>query len=497
MSLRISHLRPLDLDIALESPEGDVSVIWSDACGTADLTNANYQINQDAAVPLPDAGPCPDGSTFRPVNTAADTWPPPAQSVSDADLDRLNGGDPNGTWKLYAVDDQDPDSGTIGSWSVRVTTTRSEIVIPNTGTIGTADPYPSTKTFEAPPGHVIEDVNLVVNDFNHTHPDDVDMLLQGPGGATTMLMSDACANEDIHDRVWEFDDEAPAALSFGNGLGCAAGAVRPSPLGEEEILAPPGLAPPYGTQLSAYDGLVGGEWSLLIEDDAAADTGFLGGWSAQLTTRPAAPTSFTDGFEQAGEGSTVSLTVSRTGPAIVGPARLDVGLVPGSAAADDVGAVPSALEFARGEASKTIEVPILDDKAAEPMTETLEVVLSSPQNDASLIGVTVATVAIAPSDRNDFAPGGSEGRKNGSVELSVEIPGPGELLATGKKLEPASATASASGVVELVLKPSKKTMKKLRKGKRVKAALDVVYTPTGGTSATKTADVVFRMKRRV
>ncbi len=146
---------------------------------------------------------------------------------------------------------------------------------------------------------------------------------------------------------------------------------------------------------------------------------------------------------------------------------------------------------------RRLEIPILDDTAAEPTTETLDVVLSSPQNDASLVGVSVATVAIAPSDRNDFALGRSKGRKNGSVELSVEIPGPGELLATGKKLEPASATASASGVVELVLKPSKKTMKKLRKGKKVKAAVDVVFTPTGGTSATKTADVVLRMKRRV
>lgn len=494
VAMRITHDKPIDLDILLESPEGHRVVVLSDSCGTGDLANADFIFDQDAASATPGNGPCPDGSTFRPFNAIADDSWTGVVGVNPANLDHFNGGDPNGLWRLRVKGDGAPSSGTIASWKVRVTTTRSEIVIPNTGTVGAADPYPSPKTFEVPPGQVIDDVDLLVDDFNHLHPDDVDILLQGPGGATTLLMSDACEDDDVHDRTWTFDDEAPTTMSDLSSAGCGAGAVRPSALGGIDIFGAPAPPAPYGAQLSAYDGLSGGEWSLFVVDDSSGDTGFLGGWSAQLTTRPAAATSFTDDSVQGREGSTVSLTVNRSGPAELGPARLDVALAPGSAGADDVGALPSTLEFARGEASRTLEVPIADDPAAERAPETLGVVLSSPRDDAALGGASTATVAIAPSDRNDFVLGKSQGRRNGSVELSVKVPGPGELRATGKKIERAQATARARGKVELVVKPSKQAMKQLRKGKKVKAKADVTFTPTGGTAATKSVKVVLKRK---
>lgn len=492
--LRTTHTKPHDLDIRIESPEGDDSVLISDACGNGPFASTDLVFDQDAADPLPVVGPCPDGGVYRPANYVP--TPDPVLGTPVADLDRLNGGDPNGIWNLFVYDDISPDSGTIASWSLRVTTTRSEIVVPSAGTIGTADPYPSTKTFEAPPGQVIDDVDLVVNDFNHLHPDDVDMLLQGPGGAATMLMSDACEFEDVHDRTWEFDDEAPAPLSDVSAATCGAGPVRPSSLGAEDILAAPALGPPHGTQLSAYDGLDGGDWTLFVQDDSAGDTGFIGGWSAELTTRAAATTGFTDGFEEAVEGSSASLTVSRSGPAALGPARIDVGLVPGSAGVADVGAMPATLEFARGDASKTVQIPIADDTRAEPAAETIEVALSSPQNDALLAGASSATVSIPASDRNDFTVGKAKRRRGGSVELSVKVPGPGELRAAGKKVEPARASAKASGEVVLLVDPSKKAKKKLKKGRKVKAKIEITFTPTGGEAATRTADVVLKPKRR-
>src|SRR5262249_59378885 len=59
--------------------------------------------------------------TYRPVNVGAtDAFPAPAPTPSGAGtLQAFAGTNPNGTWKLYVVDDQTGNAGSIaGGWSV-------------------------------------------------------------------------------------------------------------------------------------------------------------------------------------------------------------------------------------------------------------------------------------------------------------------------------------------------------------------------------------------
>ena len=150
----------------------------SDACGGPSLTNKTFVFDATAATPLSDDGTpaqCLSGN-WQPSNyfNNTDTWPAPGPgNLTTTDLSVFNGRNPNGDWKLFVVDDSSPDGGSIAEWGVIITTNTANIVIPRVGaTSGTANPYPSTQTFDTPDGQVINDLNLKVLGFNHQHPAD-------------------------------------------------------------------------------------------------------------------------------------------------------------------------------------------------------------------------------------------------------------------------------------------------------------------------------------
>jgi hypothetical protein len=194
-----------------------------------DLNEATFTFDSQAGSEL--SGSSCSSGTFRPTNiSAGDSWPAPGPgAVTTAQLNNFNGEDPNGEWELFVVDGTAAQGGTIQQWSVTATTATAEVIVPGVGTSGVAYPYPSTRTFSTPAGKVVSDVNFSTPDFNHTFPDDVDMLLAGPrADATTLLMSDACGGDEVHDYEWTFDDEA-AALMTDNGLiGCDPVAIKPT-----------------------------------------------------------------------------------------------------------------------------------------------------------------------------------------------------------------------------------------------------------------------------
>ena len=499
--LRMTHTSPDDLDIALVSPEGDSEILMSDACGPGDLADGEFIFAASLGpVPtMPDSGPCPPGSyagsNYAPIDTWADI---PGGNPTTANLANFLGENPNGTWGLHVVDDATTDTGSIATWMIRVSTTTGEIVIPGTGSTGIGNPYPSTKTFDTPPGEVITDVNLRMDDFNHMNMDDVDMVLQGPGGQTTIVTSDACGGTELHNRTWIFDDEATEQFEDNNPDGCTSpspSSVRPVEFGSIESLPAPAPQRPYGSQLSVFDGLQGGEWRLFVNDDVGDDTGFLDSWSVELTTRPAADTGFTNTSAQGAEGKAITFAVMRSESGSLGPAAVDVSIVPGSAGLADLVAPTGTLEFARGETTKTIEVQIEDDGDAE-RTETFRIALSSPDGDARLADAGEAEVTIAPSDLppNEFSFGKPVKRRNGTAVLPVAVPAAGALTATNQKIKPASADAPGEGTVDLLLKPSKQAKKQLKNGKKVRVAVEVAFTPTGGERAAKSATVVLKRK---
>ncbi len=115
-----------DIDMAITGPNGKTVMLMSDACGENPNTLLNEDWTFDDAAPtfLSDNGPCAHNQTasFRPSNFGDPglddlSAPPlgapngPAPPYLNA-LSFLAGGSPNGTWKLFLLDDND--TGFVG-----------------------------------------------------------------------------------------------------------------------------------------------------------------------------------------------------------------------------------------------------------------------------------------------------------------------------------------------------------------------------------------------
>ena len=518
----ISHTSAGDVDLALVSPSGAKSILMSDVCGTNNtITNLTFTFDELAVGTLPTSG-CTSG-TFQTTDIdPGDNWPAPGPGTGlTPNLANFNGSSPNGDWKLFSVDDSAFQGGSIASWGLTITTSPALIVVPGLGpTSGTASPYSSVKTFPTGNGQVIDDVNLTVTGFNHEHPADVDMLLQGPTGETVMVMSDACGGDDIANGVdYIFDDEAALQLSDGNSTNCSSGSRRPSDFGDPPEDMPLPLPPrPYGASMSVFDGLPGGTFRLWVNDDAGSDIGYIGGWNLTMTTRPPAATGFAATAVPTAEGQTAQLTVNRTGSANLGAATVNVAVVDGQTDSRDFGhALPTKLDFAPGEASKTIEIPINADLEAED-AETFQVALADATGDAALANATsIAEVTIARSVPDTTSPelkmGGKKTQKLGGF-VTVKVSCPAEaceigaagslVVGAGKgnriglkrfKLKPTSAQIPAGTTKTLKLriprKARKAAAKALKRGGKVSAKVTV--TATDGARNTRTGRRTVRL----
>jgi subtilisin-like proprotein convertase family protein len=113
-----SHSFPSDVDMVLQSPTGVNVILMSDAGGGNDAINANLIFSDAAATVLP--GTIVTG-TFKPTNIGTpDNWPAPGPGSLTQATPTLSSftGDPNGSWKLFIVDQFGGDPGVITSWSI-------------------------------------------------------------------------------------------------------------------------------------------------------------------------------------------------------------------------------------------------------------------------------------------------------------------------------------------------------------------------------------------
>jgi hypothetical protein len=95
-------------------------------------------------------------------------------------------------------------------------------------------------------------------------------------------MSDAGGGTDLNNVTLTFDDAAASNLADSSTL--VAGTYKPTDFVTGDAFPSPAPAGPYGTALSAFNGLdPNGAWSLYVLDDAASDGGSIaGGWSLQF-----------------------------------------------------------------------------------------------------------------------------------------------------------------------------------------------------------------------
>ena len=97
---------------------------------------------------------------------------------------------------------------------------------------------------------------------------------------------------------------------------------------------------------------------------------------------------------------------------------------------------------------------------------------------------TVQRSTVQPS--NEFEIGAATpNKKKGTAELTIEVPGPGEVELGGPKVRRATAHADEAGEVTLRVKAAGKARKKLRKKGKAKVTVEVTFTPDGGVPNTQ------------
>lgn len=147
-----------------------------------------------------------------------------------------------------------------------------------------ASPYPSTITVSGVTG-IVTKVTATLRGVSHSFTRDIDMILAGPGGQATYLMSDAGGTSAISGVTLTFDDAAPAGPVPDTGP-LTSGTYAPTNYGTGDVFPSPAPAAPYATSLSVFNSInPNGSWSLFVVDDAAADSGSINnGWSLSFFT---------------------------------------------------------------------------------------------------------------------------------------------------------------------------------------------------------------------
>ncbi|HEY9402983.1 MAG TPA: proprotein convertase P-domain-containing protein [Pyrinomonadaceae bacterium] len=153
---------------------------------------------------------------------------------------------------------------------------------PRVGGVAPAAPYPSTIAVAGLTGTVTK-VTVTLNNYSHAFPNDVDMLLVGPGGRKVLLISDVGGTLPVSNRTFTLDDAAEATIP----TGIADGTYRPSNSGTGDSFPAPAPPGPHSDPqlLSVFNGQnPNGVWSLYVVDDAGTDAGSIGGWTLNITT---------------------------------------------------------------------------------------------------------------------------------------------------------------------------------------------------------------------
>ncbi|HZN90295.1 MAG TPA: Calx-beta domain-containing protein [Thermoleophilaceae bacterium] len=407
---RVGHSYPSDLRALLVSPTGEKVRLMSGRCGTDDIEDYTWIVDQQALEEFP--GSSCEGFVYRPAGGGGNFPAPAPEGPYSGSLNSLNGEQANGTWQLYVADSNVHDTGDMeGGWTLTVSTGPVDLELPGSGSgsAGMANPYPATRMIAGETG-VITDLNVVLDGIWHQRPDDLDMLLVGPRGQKVVLMSDACGTFEVASFGWRWDDESAGAMPDGDGTNVCAvpNTYKPTDYEPGDVLPAPAPAGPYGSALSDFDLTdPNGEWRLYVNDDAFGATGFFTNrFTLGIATRPKAEVAFADAAAQVEEGTTRALTIKRAGPTNLGPGTVEVKSLPAAASSgEDFMPVSKTVSFAANETEKTVDVTALAD-AADEGDENFVVAIDGPTGDARVGSPESLTVTIPAPPAPAPAPGG-------------------------------------------------------------------------------------------
>ena len=266
----VGHGAASDLDIMLVSPAGTGVMLMSDAT-VGDIGPATLTFDDEAANAMPGSGL--QSGAYRPRDVdgllGQDVFPAPAPApdTAGAALSAFDGQSGSGEWHLLVVDDDTGGLGGIDSWELAVTTT---------GMTGS----PSSVVVSGVTG-LVTDVRVALDGLTHGNSADVDVMLVGPHGQATTLLSDVGTASPVSGVALVLRDDAPVSA----GPILVSGTYRPTNL-EGTVTDFYGPGAPLDTTLSVFDGTdANGTWRLFVGDDRDyGDNGFLAGWSLEIVT---------------------------------------------------------------------------------------------------------------------------------------------------------------------------------------------------------------------
>lgn len=205
-----------------------------------------------------------------------------------------------------------------------------------------ASPYPSTINVSGLAGSISKVVVEVLG-FSHTYPEDVDVVLVGPGGQKVALMGAVGGGTDASGANLTFDDAASGQIAT-----VTTGTYQPS--GSVAEMPSPAPAASYGSALADFiDAAGNGTWSLYVVDAAAEDSGSIAqGWRLRITAgeplccasnQP--PVLAAIGNQAVAQSNTLTFVVSAVDPYDGDPITLSASNLPAGAVFDTVTNAPS------------------------------------------------------------------------------------------------------------------------------------------------------------
>jgi len=291
--------------------------------------------------------------------------------------------------------------GTMGPGGTTTLANAAAVTIP---TSGNGSPYPASIIASGLTGTVTK-VTATLSGFGHSFPDDVDVLLVGPGGQKTLLLSDAGGGGAVSGLTLTFDDAAAASLP--NGTSLTSGTWKPSAYEpDSDGFASPAPPGPYVADLSVFNGTdPNGTWSLYVRDDFSPSGGSIaGGWSLAITTSvPVCCTASvagvtvtpTSGLVTSEAGGTAAFTV-----ALTSVPTADVTIDLSSSDVTEGTVSPASLTFTPADAltPKTVTVTGVDDAVADGAVAYTIVTAPAVSSDSSYSGRDAADVSVTNTD---------------------------------------------------------------------------------------------------
>ncbi len=158
--------------------------------------------------------------------------------------------------------------------------------------VGPASVYPIAINVTGMPASLAR-VRVQIFGLTHSWPDDVDMLLVGPGGQNLIIQSDVGGSTSVVNLSYVIDDAA--ATIFLDGGPLTPGSFRPSNVGAGDGFPAPAPATSHNNAAPAGAATLGsvfgginpnGNWTLYVVDDTDQDSGTLGGVCLEIGSLP-------------------------------------------------------------------------------------------------------------------------------------------------------------------------------------------------------------------